>query len=80
MEVLKDAWVQLGALGVLIVGGWYWIKTAAADRKEERARYDQWLAEERKRNDANFERVYILAQACERTAAELTNAVKGLHP
>lgn len=80
MDIFKDAWAQLGAMGLLLAGCWYWIKTSVADRKEERARYDAWLEAERKRNDLNFERVYTLAQASERTAAELTNAVKGLHP
>lgn len=87
MEIFQQPWAQLGAFGALLALGWWVLKMLRDDRKEERTRWDKERAEllgmldiERKRNEANYDKTYNLASAVERTAAELTRAVDGLHP
>jgi hypothetical protein len=80
LTILKDGWAQLGAVGLLLGFMVWWIRTSRADNAADRKSWGDLLSEERKRNGENFERVYTLAQTMERTAAELTQAVKGPRP
>lgn len=76
MEVLKEAWVQAGAYGLLIAVGYFWIK----DLRDQRSRSEIELKAERARNDAVTDRAFAVLEANTRTLQDLTSAVRGVHP
>lgn len=69
ISIVRDGWAQLGFCGLLLAFGWWLVRQQNAQLKTERDR-----------NQALTDKVISMAESMAKTAAELTNAVKGIHP
>lgn len=69
MSLVREAWAQLGAVGLLLVFMVWQLRQK-----------DALIESERSRNQVLTDKVIAIADASARTAAELTAAVQGKHP
>ena len=79
-DIIKQSYVQLGSIALLLAYMFWTIKTTKEECAKERDLHDVQLKASWARNDDLTDRVFSMAQSMEKTMAELRAAIEARNP